>query len=174
MLKLYLSIIKKSLFAILVLALIHISLAIAGEYHIVRVVDGDTLEVDHLSKRFIVRLVGIDAPELGSGKHKPSQPFAVAAKKHLIDLIDNRIVDVEPHGPDRYGRILAVLYADNDNVNIEMLKAGLAEVYRGGYPVAGLDRGPYWESEKEAREAKRGMWIQGNKYVSPRDWRKGH
>jgi endonuclease YncB( thermonuclease family) len=63
---------KATLFLVaLSLGLCLSALATAGEYHIIRVVDGDTLEVDHLSKRFIVRLVGIDAPELGSGKHKP-------------------------------------------------------------------------------------------------------
>jgi endonuclease YncB( thermonuclease family) len=31
---------------------------------------------------------------------------------------------------------------------------------------------PYWKAEEEARAAKREMWAQGDKYVSPREWRR--
>ena len=54
---------------------------------------------------------------------------------------------------------------------IEMVKEGLAEVYKGK-PAAGFDNRPYWEAEREARENKRGMWVQGDKYVSPKEWRR--
>ena len=30
----------------------------------------------------------------------------------------------------------------------------------------------YWKAEEEARAAKKGMWAQGDKYVSPREWRR--
>ena len=52
-----------------------------------------------------------------------------------------------------------------------MVKAGLAEVYRG-QPAKGFDNGAYWKAEKEAREAGRGMWSLGDKYVSPKEWRR--
>ena len=35
-----------------------------------------------------------------------------------------------------------------------------------------FDSVPYWKAEEEARAAKRGMWAQGDKYVSPREWRR--
>jgi len=56
-------------------------------------------------------------------------------------------------------------------VNLEMVKAGYAEVYRGT-PATGFDRAPYWKAEGDARAAKKGMWAQGDKYVSPREWRR--
>jgi endonuclease YncB( thermonuclease family) len=150
-----------------------ISEAIAGQYHVIRVIDGDTIDVDHLNKKFTVRLVGIDAPELGKGKYDQSQPFARAAETHLTGLVSNRIVDIKPYGQDRYGRMLAEVFVDNKNVNVEMLKAGMAEVYRGDTHPAGLDLKPYWQAEEEARKARLGMWSQPN-YMSPRDWRKSH
>ena len=52
-----------------------------------------------------------------------------------------------------------------------MVKAGYAEVYRGT-PAAAFDNAPYWKAEKEARVAKKGMWVQGDKYMSPREWRR--
>jgi len=32
---------------------------------------------------------------------------------------------------------------------------------------------PYW-NEEAAREAGKGMWSLGDKYVSPREWRRTH
>jgi micrococcal nuclease len=52
-----------------------------------------------------------------------------------------------------------------------MVKAGLAEVYRGR-PAKGFDNGPYLKAEAEAREAKINMWSLGDKYISPKAWRK--
>jgi micrococcal nuclease len=52
-----------------------------------------------------------------------------------------------------------------------MVKAGLAEVYRGK-PPEGFNSTPYLEAEAEAREAKRGMWSLGDEYISPREWRR--
>ena len=48
-------------------------------------------------------------------------------------------------------------------------KAGFAEVYRGEH-AKGFDPAPYLEAEKKARGERKGMWLQGDKYVSPRDW----
>ena len=54
-----------------------------------------------------------------------------------------------------------------------MLKAGLAEVYRGLAPHK-FDLIPYWQAEKQARDAKKGIWSLGDKYVGPSDWRRMH
>jgi endonuclease YncB( thermonuclease family) len=63
-----------------------------------------------------------------------------------------------------------VVYCNDTNVNLEMVKVGLAEVYRGR-PAKGFDNGPYEKAEKEARESGRGMWSLGDKYMSPKEWR---
>jgi endonuclease YncB( thermonuclease family) len=115
--------------------------------------------------------VGIDAPEKSRKKHEPGQPFSQASTKYLVSLVLNKYVDMVPYGTDRYGRTLGVVYVDGKNVNLEMIKAGLAEVYRGK-PAPGFDNDPYQLAEDEARIAGKGMWSLGNKYISPRDWRK--
>ena len=85
----------------------------------------------------------------------------------------NKNVDIVPYGNDRYGRTLGVVYVDGKNVNLEMVKAGLAEVYRGR-PAKGFDNGPYQKAEDAARRAGMGMWSLGDKYISPKEWRKTH
>jgi endonuclease YncB( thermonuclease family) len=74
---------------------------------------------------------------------------------------------------DRNGRALAEVFVDGNNVNLEMVKAGLAEVYRGT-PASGQKLDQYWKAEEEARGAGRGMWQLGDKYVSPREWRRNN
>ena len=83
------------------------------------------------------------------------------------------MVEIESYGLDRYSRVLGVVYIDGKNVNLEMVKEGLAEVYKGE-PAPGFDNRPYWDAEQEARENKRGMWVQGDKYISPKDRGKLH
>ena len=58
-------------------------------------------------------------------------------------------------------------------MNLEMVKVGLAEVYRGK-PAGGLDLKPYWNAEAEAKKAGIGMWSLGDKYISPKEWRRMH
>ena len=148
------------------------ALVLAGQYEVYRIVDGDTFIVKHGSVKLTIRLVGIDAPEVSTKKHMQGQPFSQQSTQHLSGLILNKTVDVKSYGADRNGRTLGEVFLLNGrNVNVEMIKAGLAECYRGK-PASGLDMGPYWIAEEEAKKAGRGMWVLGDKYVSPRDWRR--
>ena len=142
-----------------------------AEFKVCRVVDGDTIKVRSISGETNIRLVGIDAPELSHKKREPGQPFSQQATKYLAGLVLNKTVDIKEYGHDRYGRILGVVSLGEKNINLEMVDAGFAEVYRGN-SAPGQDLAPYWKAEEQARAAKRGMWVQGSKYVSPREWRK--
>ena len=104
-------------------------------------------------------------------KIEPGQPFSQQSTKHLAGLVLNKIVDIKSHGPDRYGRTLGEVFLDGNNINLEMVKSGLAEVYRGT-PAKGQNMEPYWKAEEEAKRAGKGMWVLGDKYVSPREWRR--
>ena len=157
---------------ILILALLLPSISTAGQYQVYRVVDGDTFIVKHGDVKLTIRLVGIDAPEASTSKHRDGQPFSRQSTQYLAGLVLNKTVDVKSYGADRNGRTLGEVFLLNGrNVNIEMIQAGLAECYRGK-PATGLDMAPYWKAEEEARKAGRGMWVLGDKYVSPREWRR--
>ena len=75
----------------------------------------------------------------------PGQPFSQNSTKYLAVMDFNKNVDIVSYCTDRYGRTLGVVYAGGKNVNLEMVKAGLAEVYRGK-PAKGFDNGPYFNS----------------------------
>ena len=144
---------------------------LAGQFKCTRVTDGDTITVVTDGQKVTIRLVGIDAPEKSHGKNLPGQPFSQSSTKFLASLVLNKPVDIVSYGTDQYGRTLGVVYAEGKNVNLEMVKVGLAEVYRGR-PAKGFDNGPYQQAEDAARRAGVGMWSLGDKYVSPKDWRK--
>lgn len=139
--------------------------------------DGDTIKVvtnDGTSLK--VRLAGMDAPETLKVNHKtgklnkPGQPYGDNATAFTTNLVLGKKVRLDIYGVDQYKRVLAFVFVDGKNLNLELVKAGLAEVYRGG------EYGPYknelFDAEREARAAKRGMWVLGNDYESPRDFRK--
>lgn len=147
------------------------ALSCAGQFKVIRVTEGDTLEAESGGYTVTVRLVGIDAPETSKEKGQAGQPFSQKSRTHLMRLVLDKVVEVDGYGLDRYSRVLGIVYVDGKNVNLEMVKEGLAEVYRGP-PAKGLEMEPYRQAEAEAKKADRGMWSLGDKYVSPREWRR--
>jgi Staphylococcal nuclease homologue len=107
-----------------------------------------------------VRLIGIDAPEIGHDG-APDRPYAQAAKAELarilaasgrrVRLLDGR----EPR--DRYGRLLAHLYSNNGiNVSEHLLRLGLA--YQVTIPPNDRFRDCYAQAQTDARKHERGLW----------------
>ena len=163
---------KYGLTAAVIIALICLlpTIALSAPFKVIRVADGDTITVTQNGSKLKIRLVGIDAPEFSKKKHLPAQPFSQKSKEYLASIVLNKKVDISPYGKDRYGRILGVVFVDGKNVNLEMIKAGLAEVYRGT-PAPGFDNEPYQKAESEARNAVLGIWELRDQYFSPKDWR---
>lgn len=89
---------------------------------VVRVIDGDTIEVE---AKLRIRMDFIDAPET-RGKEKE---LGLKTKQWLIDLIEGKNVDLDIKTKDMYDRFLTVIYKDGVNVNGEMVKKHLAEIY---------------------------------------------
>lgn len=122
---------------------------------VVAVADGDSVTVLDASNRHqSVRLQGIDSPEI-------RQEFGEQAKQNLANLVFGRQVVVEYYKHDTYGHILGkVLLLDGRDVNLEQLKDGMAWHYKE-FEADQLkaDRKIYARAEREAREARRGLWA---------------
>src|SRR5262249_54392899 len=91
------------------------------------VIDGDTIDVATVGR---VRLLGIDAPEIGRG-FDTTGAFARGARERLEALVLRRWVRLEQDGPttDVYSRRLAyVLREDGLFVNAALVREGLARV----------------------------------------------
>ncbi|MGE3843520.1 MAG: thermonuclease family protein [Vicinamibacterales bacterium] len=120
-----------------------------------RVIDGDTIDVVGLGR---VRLLGIDAPELGRPPESAA-PFARQAQEKLISLVLHRWVRLqyEDDRLDAYNRRLAyVLLESGVLVNAEIVRAGLARVSLRR-TLARVDE--LTKAEAEAKAWRRGMWT---------------
>ena len=106
-----------------------------------------------------IRLCGIDAPE-------SHQAFGQKSKQHLSSLVFGKDVLVKYTSRDKYGRILGTIYIDGLDINLEMLRAGLAWHYKR------FDSTPaYAAAEASARAARLGLW-QDNNPIEPHEFRK--
>jgi len=161
----------KTIIALIPFLLFLPALSLAGQFKVIRIYDGDTVKAQGHDITIKVRLVGIDAPETSKKKGSPGQPYSQKAKEYLTGLILNENVDIKGYGMGPYSRILGVIYVDDKDINLEMIKAGLAEVYRGKSPK-GFNLKPYLQAEAKARKYGIGMWSLGEEYISPKDWRK--
>jgi micrococcal nuclease len=137
-----------------------------------RVADGDTVTVITPNQtKLRIRLWGIDAPETPKGTKFSGQPYGKDAEGYLKQLVEAKRVRVEIYGVDRYQRLLATIFVDGKDINLAMIEVGLAEVYQG--PESGNPyKAQYQAVEEAARAARKGMWVQGDAYESPRAYRK--
>jgi len=118
------------------------------------VIDGDTIDVATVGR---VRLLGIDAPEVGRG-FDSSAPFGREARERLTAMILHRWVRLEKERAafDVHGRHLAyVMTEDGMFVNAVLVREGLARV-SAREPLTRLQE--LQRAEAEARASRRGMW----------------
>ncbi|MFC1609651.1 thermonuclease family protein [Myxococcota bacterium] len=133
---------------------------------ILRVTDGDTIDVDFNGQQESVRFKGIDAPELFTD---PPEPFAAEARNFVFDHTGSE-VDLEfdshcaapPECRDSTSsrRMLAYIrLADGSDLGARLLEEGLAAVFVfAGQP---FDRQSEYEAiETEAQANGKGMWQQ--------------
>lgn len=107
-----------------------------------RIIDGDTLSATVDGRRERIRIAGIDAPETGKrARCRAERQRGAEARRWLERRLAGARVTVELRGRDRYGRLLADVYADGRPVEPEMVRAGQAVVYERG-------RGAQWCSAR--------------------------
>lgn len=130
------------------------------EARVVKVVDGDSLEVLRGREAIRIRLEGIDCPERG-------QPWSQRAKQFTSKSTFDRVVQVRVKTRDRYGRLVARVIAEGRDVSPALLEAGLAWHYKQYNQEPELAR-----LEAEARAARRGLWSDPDP-IPPWEWRRG-
>jgi micrococcal nuclease len=169
----------KKAIAIISTLLIYLSLcsapSSAGEFKIIKIYDGDTIMAEGHDIVIYVLLAGVDAPEIASRNHEQDQPFGREAKQYLENTILNKSVEIKGYGigPHPYNHLIGEIFLGDTNINIELIKEGLAEVWREKSPE-GLAIDLYLNAQEEAKKVGRGIWSLGDKYMSPRDWREIH
>ncbi|MBN1135824.1 MAG: thermonuclease family protein [Anaerolineae bacterium] len=125
---------------------------------VVRVVDGDTIEVEIDGREYRVRYIGVDAPETVK-ENTPVEwmgPEASAANKALV-YGKTVYLEKDVSETDRYGRLLRYLFlADGTFVNGELVRQGYAQAIT--YPPDVKYQELLRALEREAQSAGRGLW----------------
>ena len=128
---------------------------------LVRVKDGDSLEVKVQGVVMEFRLAGIDAPEF-------DQPYGKNAKEELRALIGKSLCVLVPIDTDRYGRTIAFLWIGDRSINRAMVERGAAWFNSEFASDASL-----FEVEEVARKSKRGLWaLPPQDRMEPWRWRR--
>lgn len=136
----------------------------------VRVVDGDSLEIGAAR----IRLFGIDAPELRQlcrSADGSDVTCGLAARDTLSKLIGGHTVACAPAEKtpsyDRTVAVCTVKSTSGNNPETDLSEAML----RAGYAIElkAHSHGRYSTAEREARDAKRGLWA--GTFERPSEWR---
>lgn len=138
-------------------------------YRVVKVVDGDTFDVDINGKTERLRMIGIDTPETVDPR-KSVQCFGKEASNKAKDLLINNSVYLESDPTqgdrDKYGRLLRYAFLpDRTNFGLFMISEGYAHEYTYRYPYK--YQFDFKQAEINARENNKGLWssstCSGNK-----------
>jgi len=133
------------------------------EGEVVKVLDGDSINIIQQGKVVRVRLAEIDAPEY-------KQPFWKKSRKALESYVAGKKVSVEEFDRDQYGRIVGHVYVEDTWVNGKLVQQGFAYVYER-YAVSKK----LYEYQMQAQKNKEGIWkLPKSQRIKPWDWRKSN
>ena len=127
----------------------------------IKVIDGDTIYL----KNEKIRFSGIDTPEIKQTCNKNNETIkcGIQAKELLINKIGNNKVKCVKNGIDKYNRILAECFVNNQSLSKYLVREGYAFAYRK-YSTK------YIPDEDYAKKNKKGMWAMTFEY--PWDYRR--
>ncbi|WP_077308203.1 thermonuclease family protein [Terribacillus halophilus] len=131
------------------------------EVSLIRIVDGDTIKVNYNGQEETVRYLLIDTPET-KAPNKCVQPYGKNASKRNEELVTNGKLELEfdvGQRKDKYGRLLAYVYADGQSVQETLLTEGLARVAYV-YPPNTRYLDSFEDAEASAIDGNKAVWRQ--------------
>jgi endonuclease YncB( thermonuclease family) len=125
---------------------------------LVRVIDGDTVLVAQSDQQpVLVRILGIKAFDASIAKDVAA-PYGQATIDTLSRSLQDRPIRVLLHATpkDRHGRYIAMLYVEDQDIGLRLVKDGLVPVYTV-YPFPAMSL--YLQEQDLARAGRRGFWA---------------
>jgi micrococcal nuclease len=160
--KLFINAMKKpyKILPFLILALLILpSLLFAGQYKVLRVVDGDTIVIKYQGTLEKVRMLCVNTPESVHPDKKQNIPMGKTASNYTKKRLKGRYVDLEFEGPLRgnYNRLLSYIMVDGKNFNLELVRQGLSPYYTKHGLSKKYDQ-EFRDAERYARNHKLHIW----------------
>jgi micrococcal nuclease len=141
------------------------------ECEVMKIMDGDTLELKVGTRLFRLRLEKVDAPE-------KKQPFltrsgdagkvSAACLKETLKGIKHPLI-LEMRQYDMYGRLLG----DVSGLNFLLIQNGCSALYPYAEFTSRKEKATFLRAYHEARLHKKGLWKWGG-YMTPKLWRSRH
>ena len=157
----------KPIFKRLVAFIIILSLSVAISWaagrtkcRVLRVVDGDTIVVIYNGKKERVRLLCVNTPESVHPDEKQNIPLGKVASKYTAKRLAGKNIDLEFEGErirGHYGRLLAYVFVDGSNFNVELVRQGLSPYYTK-YGKSVQYHNQFRSAERQARKEKLHIW----------------
>jgi len=131
-------------------------------YRVIKVIDGDTIDVEYRGVTTRVRLIGVDTPESVDPRTRV-ECFGKESAVRASELMLNKEIALEQDPSqgerDRYGRLLAYIFLqDGTNVNKLLIEEGYAHEYT--YNKSYKYQQEFKAAEEKARLEKRGLWAE--------------
>jgi len=129
-------------------------------YSVVKVVDGDTIDVSINGETKRLRLIGINTPETVDPR-TPVECFGKEASDKAKSLLTGKKVSLEADSTqgelDKYSRLLRYVFLeDGTNFNLYMIKEGYAYEYT--YSTAYMYQKEFKEAQIYAKANNKGLW----------------
>ena len=128
----------------------------------VKIVDGDTIHINQIKYRFH----GIDAPEMKQiciDENNKNIKCGVLSKQKLVEKINDQKVNCKHITVDRYKRVVAECFVNNESLSSYLVKNGYAFAYR-------RYSDQFIQDEEYAKLNQLGLWKM--KFDFPWDYRK--
>jgi micrococcal nuclease len=130
-------------------------------YSVVKVIDGDTVNVNINGTTETVRLIGINTPETVDPR-KPVECFGVEASNRAKELLTGKKVILEADSTqgerDKYQRLLRYIWLEDGTFfNKKMISDGYANEYTYNMPYK--YQVEFKKAEAEAKALKKGLWA---------------
>jgi micrococcal nuclease len=135
-------------------------LTFAGQYEVVRVVDGDTIVIKYNGKYEKVRLLCVNTPESVHPDEKQNIPMGKVASKYTQKKLIGKYVNLEfeiKKLRGNYGRLLAYVFVDGQNLNLDLVRQGLSPYYTK-YGKSEKYDAEFRAAEKQARKEELNIW----------------
>jgi micrococcal nuclease len=126
---------------------------------VLRVIDGDTIEVSWGDTKEKVRLIGVDTPESVHPDQSKNVPYGKIASEFTKSTLEGQTVGLEfdVQERDRYGRLLAYVYLGDIMFNKLLLDEGHASI--STFPPNVRYVSMFTDAQTAARDAGKGQWA---------------
>lgn len=156
---------KKAILSILFVLFISLP-ALAGQHPVLKIIDGDTIDIKYQGQKERIRMLCVDTPESVHPDQSRNTQMGKKASAYTKSRLTGQSVNLEFETKKRgkYGRLLAYVILDGENFNIELVQKGWSKYYTK-YGISENHHSAFLSAEKAAK--KKGLNIWSTKQPEP-------